>query len=389
MGRAARFGSRAPQLVLDVGAALAITAVMVAITTAQVHTTTTGQHLGAGAYLLLVGAGLSLAVRRPFPWLAYGGSVALTAVYLLLHNPPSIIFLAPFLGLVSVIAATKSTFTWVSAAAAGAAVLAAAHGVSNGWSVPVGIFVTVWLGVAFVVGAGLDARRRLVAEARERAQWARRSREEEARRRMVEERLQIAREMHDVIGHSLAVISLQAGVADHLLDSRPEETRKAIAAIRSVSKQALSELRAELASLRGEGTAAAERAPTPDLAAIPRLVSQMRDAGLKVELDLAREAGDVPEIVSTAAYRIVQESLTNVVRHAGPGATATVRVGVADGRLDVEVVDNGHGVQDQTLDGAGLQGMRERAVALSGSFWAGNGAGGGFRVSAALPLSTA
>jgi signal transduction histidine kinase len=378
------FGRRLPQLVVDVVPAAALAALVVAITTAQVHSTS-GEHLGVVAYLLLAGTGLALAARR-LPWLAYAVSVALTVVYLLLHNPPSIIFLPPFLALVSVMSQTRSMTIWVPAAAAGAAVLAVAHGASNGWSLPVGIFAAVWLGVALVVGVLLEARRRLTAEVTSRAEWARRSREEEARRRTVEERLDIAREMHDVIGHSLAVISLQAGVAEHLLSTRPEETRNAIAAIRRVSKEALTELRAELATLRGDGAAPAERAPTPDLAAIRSLVSQMREAGLSVDLDLTGDARAVPEIVSTAAYRIVQESLTNVVRHAGSGAAASVRAGVVDGRLEVEVVDDGRGMPAQATDAAGLQGMRERALALSGDFAAGNRAGGGFRVFAALPL---
>lgn len=380
-----RLGHHAPRLVVDVLPAAALAALLVAITTAQVHTG--GEHLGAIAYLLLAGAGLALAVRR-LPWVAYALSVALTAAYLLLHNPPSIVFLAPFLSLVSVMARTRTMTIWAPVAAAGAAVLAVAHGIGNGWSVPVGIFAAVWIGVAFVAGAGLDARRRLMAEAAARARWAQRSRDEEARRRTVEERLQIAREMHDVIGHSLAVISLQAGVAEHLLDTRPEETRKAIAAIRRLSKQALAELRAELAALRGDGAAPATRAPTPDLAAVPSLVSQMREAGLSVDLDLAGDTGAVPEIVSTAAYRIVQESLTNVVRHAGSGAAASVRAGVVDGRLEVEVTDDGRGMPEQAPAGAGLEGMRERAHALSGSFAAGNRAGGGFRVFVALPVSS-
>ena len=206
---------------------------------------------------------------------------------------------------------------------------------------------------------------------------------------MVEERLQIAREMHDVIGHSLAVISLQAGVAEHLLDTRPDETRRAIGAIRTVSKRALAELRTELAALRGEGVVGADRAPTPSLAAVPGLVAQMRDVGLTIEVDLAKDTSRVPDIVSTAAYRIVQESLTNVVRHAGAGAAATVRTGVLDGRLEIEVTDDGRGMAAQTADGTGLQGMRERAVALSGSFSAGNRDERGFRVWAALPLSGA
>jgi signal transduction histidine kinase len=237
-----------------------------------------------------------------------------------------------------------------------------------------------------VAGIALDARRRFLRESRARAEWTQRSREEEARRRMVEERLLIAREMHDVIGHSLAVISLQAGVAEHLLASRPDEARKAVTAIRSVSKQALTELRSELAALRGEGLAGADRRPTPGLAAVPTLVGQMRDAGLQIDLDLPLRGDEVPEIVSAAAYRIVQESLTNVARHAGTGTRASVRVLLEPDRLELEIIDDGIGVSEPSREGGGLQGMRERAAALAGTFSAGRRPEGGFRVWASLPL---
>ena len=268
----------------------------------------------------------------------------------------------------------------------GAAVLSAVHAAVYGWSWPVALFAAVWVVVAALAGVALDARRRLLRESRARAEWTQRSREEEARRRMVEERLRIAREMHDVIGHSLAVISLQAGVAEHLLATRPEEARKAVSAIRGVSKQALTELRSELAALRGDGLADADRRPTPGLSAIPALAAQMRDAGLRIDLDLPQFGEEVPEIVSTAAYRIVQESLTNVARHAGTGARASVRAVLELDRLELEIVDDGIGANEPPREGGGLQGMRERASALAGAFSAARRPEGGFRVWASLPL---
>ena len=221
-------------------------------------------RIGVGGYLLLVGAGMALALRRRWPPLAYAASLACTGAYLLVGDPPGPILLAPFLGLLVVLGATSSLPVWIGSALGGAAVLSAVHGAVYGWSWPVALFAGVWVCVAALAGIALDARRRFLRESRARAEWTQRSREEEARRRMVEERLRIAREMHDVIGHSLAVISLQAGVAEHLLASRPEEARKAVTAIRGVSKQALTELRSELAALRGEGLAGADRRPTRD-----------------------------------------------------------------------------------------------------------------------------
>ena len=381
----AELARRAP-VAADVIPALVLTGFLVAASTAQQRAVTDPHRIGAVGYLLLVGAGMALALRRRSPPLAYAGSLACTGVYLLVGDPPGPILLAPFLGLLVVLGATPSLPIWIASALSGAILLGAVHGVVYGWSWPVALFASVWVGLAVVAGIALDARRRFVRESRAREEWTQRSREEEARRRLVEERLQIAREMHDVIGHSLAVISLQAGVAEHLLASRPEEARKAVTAIRSVSKQALTELRSELAALRGDGLTGADRRPTPGLSALPALAAQMRDAGLRVELDLPQGGMEVPEIVSTAAYRIVQESLTNVARHAGTGTTATVRVLLEADRLELEINDDGIGAGEPPREGGGLQGMRERAVALAGAFSAGRRPEGGFRVWASLPL---
>jgi signal transduction histidine kinase len=366
--------------------ALLLTVFLVAASTAQQRATGDAHRIGVGGYVLLVGAAMALALRRRWPRLAYAGSLACTGAYLLVGDPPGPILLAPLLGLVAVLGATRSLPIWIVSTLGGAGVLSAVHGAVYGWSWPVALFAGVWVCVAALAGIALDARRRFLRESHARAEWTQRSREEEARRRMVEERLRIAREMHDVIGHSLAVISLQAGVAEHLLASRPEEARKAVSAIRGVSKQALTELRSELAALRGDGLAGADRRPTPGLSAVPALAAQMRDAGLQIDLDLPQRGDEVPEIVSTAAYRIVQESLTNVARHAGTGTRARVRAVLEPDRLELEIVDDGIGVSEPPREGGGLQGMRERAAALAGAFSAGKRPEGGFRVWASLPL---
>ncbi len=381
----AEMARRVP-IAADLIPALVLTGFLVAASTAQQHATVDAHRIGVGGYLLLVGAAMALGLRRRWPPFAYAGSLACTSAYLLVGNPPGPILLAPFLGLVVVLGATRSMPMWIVSALGGAGLLSAVHGAVYGWSWPVALFAGVWVCLAVLVGIALDARRRFLRESRARAVWTQRSREEEARRRMVEERLLIAREMHDVIGHSLAVISLQAGVAEHLLASRPEEARKAVAAIRGVSKQALTELRSELAALRGDGLGGADRTPTPGLSAVPALASQMRDAGLRIDLELPQRTDEVPEIVSTAAYRIVQESLTNVARHAGTGTRATVRAVLEPDRLELEIVDDGVGVSEPPREGGGLQGMRERAAALAGAFSAGRRPEGGFRVWASLPL---
>ena len=339
--------------------------------------------LRPGALPLLAAAPLALAARRRWPLPTYAAALACTMAYLIGGNPPGPIFAAPFAGLLAVVA-TRSPRVWVPAGAAGAALLALAHGMGQGWSPAVAVFAAVWLGLAGAIGTGLQARRRFAAEVRARARLAEESQQEQARRRIAEERLRIAREMHDVVGHSLAVVTLQAGVAEHLLETRPQEARQAIAAIRQVSRKALGELRYELAMLRGEGRDGPSRAPTPSLRDLGELVASVREAGLDVRLDAEVPEG-VPEIVSAAAYRIVQEALTNVARHAGPRAAATVRVAAAEDGLVVEVADDGRGMPPGTPEGNGITGMRERAEALGGTLGTGNAPQGGFSVQASLP----
>jgi signal transduction histidine kinase len=203
---------------------------------------------------------------------------------------------------------------------------------------------------------------------------------------MAEERLRIARDVHDVVGHSLAVISLQAGVAEHLLGTNPDEARKAIGAIRGVSREALTDLRHEIALLRGQG-ADADGLVVSRLGELATLVESMRDAGMHVELSLDVDERPFPELVTTTVYRIAQEALTNVVRHAGSKSRARVAVAIRNERLELEVVDDGPGSTD-TNRGAGIEGMKERALAVGGEFAAGNRPEGGFRVSASIPVRT-
>jgi signal transduction histidine kinase len=221
---------------------------------------------------------------------------------------------------------------------------------------------------------------------RERAAEAVRIKQEETRRRASEERLRIARDLHDALGHHLSLINVQSGVALHLNQELPEQARTSLAAIKQASKEALGELRSVLAILRQEGEPA-PRSPTSTLARLDELASQTSAAGLKVQTETRGQARAVPFGVDVAAFRIVQEALTNVARHAGP-ATATVRVAYGDRELTVEIDDDGRGskVHNGEGGGKGIVGMRERAAALGGRLEAGPRPGGGFRVRARLPL---
>jgi signal transduction histidine kinase len=185
-----------------------------------------------------------------------------------------------------------------------------------------------------------------------------------------------------------AVRALRAGVADRVAERDPAEVRRALRAIRHVSRESLADLSALLGVLRADGEGAApERSPTPGLEALPRLVDGLRDAGLDVELEIDRAARDgVPDVVGAAGYRIVQEALTNVSRHAGRNAHAHVRLARRDGVVEIEVRDDGRGAPSPMRPRGGLTGMRERATALGGRFEAAGAPGGGFRVWASLPV---
>jgi signal transduction histidine kinase len=371
---------------LDVAPAVVLAALVLLVGHWQAHTGSGGNPLGGTGIVELVAGPLALVWRRRAPLLVYAVAVACTCAYLGTGHPPGPVMIAPFAALIAVVRARPRA--WIAATILGGTAISLAHGLGNGWTLAIPLFASVWVLLTAAFAAALRVRRWFAAETEARARLAQRSRDEEARRRMAEERLQIAREMHDVVGHSLAVISLQAGVAEHLLDSRPDQVRPALSAIRQVSKQALAELRVELATLRGDSDGTVERAPTPGLEALPGLVSRMRDAGLPVQLDVDGNTADIPDIVASAAYRIVQESLTNVARHAN-NAQTSVRASVRDGTVEVEVTDRGPGMRSGEHDGGGIAGMRDRAALLGGTFAAGNRRDGGFRVWAALPLDPA
>jgi signal transduction histidine kinase len=258
----------------------------------------------------------------------------------------------------------------------------------------------VWLPL---VGAASEVARGRLDRRAERAHAAR----EEARRRASEERLLVARELHDVLAHNISLINVQSGMALHVLDERPEQVRPALEAINEASEEALGELRSVLDVLgrglgedgaRGQSGAWSPRAPTAGLRDLDGLVRRARAAGLDVELAVEGEARPMPAGVDLAAFRIVQEALTNVVRHAGGDARATVRLAYAPAELVVQVDDDGQGTarsrppadSQQTptgrFAGRGVAGMGERVHALGGTFAAGPRPGRGFRVRARFPL---
>jgi signal transduction histidine kinase len=245
---------------------------------------------------------------------------------------------------------------------------------------------TVIFGGAWFAGR-LVQKRQLYAQAfADRARVLELERDANVRLAAAEERVRLARELHDVVGHSVSVMVVQAGAERLDLGEERPATREALLAIERTGREALAEMSRLLGILRAEGDGLA-LAPRPSLAQVDALVKTMRDAGLPVELRVEGEQTPLTPSVDVSAYRILQEALTNVVKHAGPArAYVVVRYGGRD--VELEVTDNGHGPVDGNGPGYGLAGMRERVELHGGTLEAGKGNGGGFTVKARLPLET-
>ena len=297
--------------------------------------------------------------------------------------------LVPVIVAVYWVALTRPRRIAVAAGLAGAAAIFVTEGLLGPFGWFGGPNATMWpeLLAAGAVGAYVAARRQWLAAESDRAARAEQAREEETRRRVDAERMRIARELHDVVAHSMAMINVQATAASMQLAADPASAAEALQAIRRASKSGLRELRTILEVLRQvDGGSSAVR----DLRAIAALVEATSAAGTPTTLEPAELAVPLPAPVGLAAYRIVQESLTNVVRHAGRVA-ATVGLRQDDGYLYVDVVNDGGTAPEAFSDGtgAGLAGMRERAAALGGTLDAGPRPGGGFAVHARLPVAAA
>jgi signal transduction histidine kinase len=327
--------------------------------------------VGPAAYALAAAAAVILVARRVWPLPTLAASTALTSAYMVMGMPYGPILIS-FAVAVFTVANRLPTRQSAVAAAVTLPLLLLHNAVSGDWA---GVVPgSAWLVVPFAVGLILRVTREANA----------RSRAERVRGYAYEERLRIAQEVHDVVGHGLAAINMQAEIGLHLLSKRPEQAGEALTAISRTSKQALDELRATLAVVRRSDPAGV-RAPTPGLARLGDLVDRMTGTGVPVTLEMTGEPRDLPAPIDLAAYRLVQESLTNVLRHAGP-ASATVRVAHDPDKLTITVTDTGRGGARARPDGHGIVGMRERVTALGGTFAAGPGPTSGFRVQGTFPL---
>jgi signal transduction histidine kinase len=383
-------GGRRARLV-DVRIALVIASIQVAGTIVYSHDEPSRWAFDAFAYVLLVIGPVALLFRRGGPEATLAVAFAAAAAYAASGYPRGPAGFPAFaFAMVSAIMMGRHAFAW---------------GV-----LVVGFPSFMWLPSLFpdeeeasltpveaaeilawlpLVGAAAEITRIRGKHHAERAHAER----EEARRRASEERLRIARELHDVLAHNISLIGVQSGVALHLLDERPEHARPALEAINEASEEALRELQSVLDVLnRGlaeDGSGEwAPRAPAAGVRDLDGLVRRTRAAGVDVRLTVEGEAWPLPTEVDLAAFRIVQEALTNVVRHAGRDAGATVRLAYSSAELVVRIDDDGRGAGSPGSQGAGhgIAGMRERVHASGGTFAAGPRPGRGFRVNARFPL---
>lgn len=326
--------------------------------------------------LALVGPLALIGARRfPGPVVAVVSVAGALDLFVNPHGGPPYVALA--FAIVSAIVRGARVWAWASVGACWIVTVGAAVAMGREQWTPGRIAgTTLGILIVFGIGEGIRSRRDRVAEYRRLASQREQS-------EVQAERVRIARELHDVLAHSLSQINVQAGVGLHLMDRQPDKAAEALASIKETSKAALDEVRAVLGALRSEGATDAPLVPEPTLDRLPALVAGIR--GVEVTLD--DRIGDAPKPVQLALFRIVQESLTNVTRHAD-ATHATVRLWTDADAYRLEVTDDGTGSTAPASEtgGRGLLGMRERAELLGGHLSAGPAQGTGFRVAASIPI---
>jgi signal transduction histidine kinase len=333
---------------------------------------------------VLICAALVFRRRWPLPVLAF--TTAGTAVAVVITDARTPYGLVVAVAAFAVATRSERNLAWLTGLSAGLVLLiVAVIATPEPWSNPRDLGFIAWVALATALGDAVRSRRAFVASIEERAVRAERTREEEARRQVAEERLRIARELHDIVAHHIAVITVQAGVASHLLTTRPEAADVALGHVRAAGRSVLEELGSLLGVLRQSGEAPAPAEPAPGLGRLDSLVDSFVQAGLHVDLTTSGRVRPASGAVDLAAYRIIQESLTNAHKHGGGGAS--VRVDHRPDTLCLEIRNPGPQTAPapSTSTGHGLIGMHERAVSVGGTLQAGAQPDGGFRVAAVLP----
>ncbi|MFE6890929.1 sensor histidine kinase [Streptomyces sp. NPDC057694] len=342
-----------------------------------------GAALGDGAapvdYALMAASAAALAAYRHAPRTVLVASTALTAAYVVDAHPGPLVALPV---IAAVHTASRAGHRAFGAAVAGAflAVYITRDALAGDGATGRAMLLAGWFLCAVVTGLADKNWQAYLHQTEQRALEAERTREEAALRRAGEERLRIARELHDSLTHSISIVKLQAGVAVHLARKRGEEIPAALLAIQEASGEAMRELRATLDVLRTD-----EPTGTPAL-----LAERARSAGIPVTLTVTGRERALPPQLDRTVYRIVQEALTNVARHAGGAARTEVRLAYGEAEMTVRVTDEGTADPARpAAEGTGLTGMRERVTAMGGTLTAGPRAGGGFEIRAVLPTDTA
>jgi signal transduction histidine kinase len=329
------------------------------------------RRVDALAFALVLANAVAVAFRQRFPVVTLGVTASLTSAYLVVGYPYGPIFL-PFFVAVYTVAAHRPPAT-AARAALGALAALLVHLFTNEAALAgfAGIVpASAWVVVPFAIGVTV----RLTREARAREQA------EAVRRRVYDERLRIAQEVHDVVGHGLAAIKMQADVALHVLAKRPEQAERALTAISRTSTEALEEVRATLGVVRQIDD---DRSPPPGLGRLDDLRQRMAEAGMHVDIDTTGAPRELPAAVELAGYRVVQESLTNALRH-GERKVASVQVAYADDAMTIAISNPAAGASGERT-GFGIKGMAERVTALGGEFSAGPTGDGRFEVRASIP----
>jgi signal transduction histidine kinase len=364
----------------DVLLACVVGCIQLTILFPAAHAQEGGEGVDALAVALILAGPAALLLRRRAPVAVLAVTTLVALAYWSLDYPRGPVIVAMLVAFVGAVLDGHRAVAWFALVAGGLAFAWLPPLVGDEPTPPVGkvVGLAVWL---FLIAAAAEIVRAKVERHRDQ-ECVRR---QEARAQASQERVRIAHELHDVLAHNVSLINVQAGVALHLLDEQPQRARPALEAIKEASSETLSEMRSVLSILRRPGEEP-PRSPTAGIDGIGELVARTTAAGIPVETTVSGEARAVPASVDLAVYRIVQEALTNVARHARP-ASAVVRLAYGEDDLTVEVDDQGANARRVNGDaGDGIAGMRERVAALGGDFSAGPRSGIGFRVRARLPL---
>jgi signal transduction histidine kinase len=340
------------------------------------------QPPGAIVAVLTLLATLPIAVRRRYPVEVFAVTLSAAVANDLIGDRFQ--FAGALVGLYTVatyVGRPKSIYALAAAALGAAATSVGDSGTGMAQFVAIlAVFAASWL-----LGDNIRTRRAYLRELEDRADRLEREREESIRRAAADEQARIARELHDIITHNVSVMTVQAAAAGDVFDTHPGRVREALDSIESTGREALTELRRLLGRVRPED-AGTNFAPQPGLARLDALLEQVRAAGLQVDLTVEGTPRELPIGLDLSAYRIVQEALTNILKHA-QASKAAVRIRYEPDAIELEVVDDGHGpADDDAQRGQGIIGMRERAALVGGALRVGRAPGGGFAVDARIPL---